>query len=634
MTDPTPNRPPLVDRAARPRAPRLPDAPPPTRTRFLLPLLAVILLSLIPALVLAWQRVGFEQAQKTVALVMDYPALAVQAQRVGLTPQALLDRYKALGVNGVAVYEDVIGNLVQRGDLYERRGSDLAAENPGENVNPQWTYLRALTPRGAEALRTLPGRYTIPTRKVTIAGQRWVGWPTDPDFLPAGPNTPLIKSLKAQGLVLVYRPYDDEAVREPGADWPDVPFVAFTGDEVIGARTPERLKKINERLGNRLPAIIESSDQRGLNTLVETHGGARMFALNLSWQNRIGPEAAASKYALAARERSQRLLYLRPFPTVYETEAFLKRTSALLQHSGVKIGQPVITLFQPNDTLRALCLFGPLAALLLLGLSFPLPRLGLTVAGLAVLAALGLNGLRPFESGALIAAITFPALGLVLRRSKVTDWFLATGLSLIGVLFVSGLGANRDSVLGLEPFRGVGLTLLAPLLFVGLSFLPRQDIRKTARDLYNTPLRLGDIAVMALGLGVFALVFLRRGNSTGLGVSDTEAQLRQNLQDSIIRPRFKEVAGHPLALLGLSGVLPGYFSLLLLLGGVVGQASILNTFSHFHTPLLISAARVFIGLGVGLVLGLIALPVVQFLLRFWNTHGARRVPVDAAEGQA
>ncbi|WP_034385751.1 DUF5693 family protein [Deinococcus sp. YIM 77859] len=598
--------------------------PPPTRHPLTVPLLAVILLSLLPALVLAWQRVAYEQAQKTVAVVMDYPALAVQAQRVGLEPQALLDRYRALGVNGVAVYEDVIGNLEQRGDLYVRRGADLAAEHPGADVNPQWVYLRALTPQGERELATLPGRYTIPTRRVTVAGQPWVAWPTDPSFLPAGPNEALIDALRAQGLVLVYRPYDDEAVKAPAADWPDVPFIAFTGDEVVGARTPERLAQVKAGLGQRLPALIEGSPQRELNTLIEGRGAARMFALNPSWQNRIGPIDSASKYALAARERSQRLLYVRPFPTVYETERFLKRTSELLQRAGVKVGSPVITPFQTNDTLRWLSLFGPLAALVLLGLSFPLPRLGLLVAGLTGLGALGLNGLQPFAGGALIAALTFPALGLVLRRSRVTDWFIATGLSLAGVLFVSALGANRESVLGLEPFRGVGLTLLVPLALVALSFLPRQDIRQTARDLYNTPLRLGDLAVLALGLAVFAVVFLRRGNATGLGVSDTEARLRQELQDSIIRPRFKEVAGHPLALVGLSGVLPGFFSTLLILGGVVGQASILNTFSHFHTPLLISAARVLIGLGVGLLLGLAAIPLLNFLLRLWENWGARR----------
>ncbi|WP_102128320.1 DUF5693 family protein [Deinococcus planocerae] len=633
MTEPTPTRTTVIRAAPGPLAPSSSDppaAPPPTRHRLTWPLLGVILLSLIPALMLAWNRVAYEQAQKTVAVVVDYPALVGQARRVGLEPQALLDRYKALGVNGVAVYEDVIGSLAQRGQIYVRSGADLAVENPGAGVNPQLIYMRSLVPGVAEAL---PARYTIPTRQVTIGGQRWVAWPTDPNFLPAGPNRQLVENLKAQGLTLVYRPYDDEAVRQPGADWPDVPFVAFTGDEVIGARVPERLEQINRRMGERLPALIEGNPQRELDTLVETHGAARMFAMNPSWQNRLGPEEVASKYALAARERTQRLLYVRPFPTVYETEAFLSRTRDLLARSGVKVGAPVVQPFGTNDTLRALCLLGPLAALALLGLSYPLPRLGLIVAALAGLGALGLNGGRPFEGGALIAAITFPALGLVLRRSRVTDWFLATGLSLVGVLFVSGLGANRDSVLGLEPFRGVGLTLVAPLALVALSFLPRQDIRKTGRDLYSAPVKLGDIAVMALGLGVFALVFLRRGNATGLGVSSTEAQLRQDLQDTIIRPRFKELAGHPLALVGLSGVLPGYFSLLLILGGVVGQASILNTFSHFHTPLLISAARCFIGLGVGLILGLIAIWAVKTGLRLWTTYGARR-PVAEAEVRA
>ncbi|MEF2279028.1 DUF5693 family protein [Deinococcus sp. YIM 134068] len=627
MTDPNPTRPSLSRAASGPLAPSSarPDAPPPTRHPLTWPLLGVILLSLIPALVLAWQRVGYEQGQKTVAVVVDYPALVQQARRVGLEPQALLDRYKALGVNGVSIYEDVIGSLEQRGQIYVKSGADLAFENPGAGVNPQFVYMRSLVPGAAEAL---PARYTIPTREVTIAGQRWLSWPTDPSFLPAGPNRELIASLGAQGLVLVYRPYDDEAVREPAADWPDVPFVAFTGDEVIGARTPERLEKVGARFGDRLPALIEGNPQRELDTLIETRGAARMFAMNPSWQNRLGPEDVASKYALAANERSQRLLYVRPFPTVYETEAFLRRTSELLGNKGIRVGTPAVAPFEPNDTLRWLSLLGPLAALVLLGLSFPLPRLGLLVAGLAGLGALGLNGLQPFPGTALIAAITFPALGLVLRRSRVTDWFVATGLSLVGVLFVSALGASRESVLGLEPFRGVGLTLVAPLALVALSFLPRQDLRKTARDLYTAPIKLGDIAVMALGLAVFALVFLRRGNTSAVGVSDTEARFRQELQDSIVRPRFKELAGHPLALVGLSGVLPGYFSLLLILGGVVGQASILNTFSHFHTPLLISATRCFIGLGVGLIAGLVAIQAVKFGLKLWTTYGSRRAVAE------
>ncbi|WP_233218682.1 DUF5693 family protein [Deinococcus arcticus] len=585
-----------------------------------------MLLSLIPTVLLAAQRVSYEQSQKTAALVMDYPAVAAQARRFGLEPEALLARYQQLGVNGVGLYEDVIGNLVQRGEVILKTGADLLADVPGAPVKAQNVYLRSVVPGAAEAL---PARYTIPTRTVQAAGQRWVEWPTDPTFLPTGPNRALLTRLQAKGLTVVYRPYADDALREPGADWPDVPFILFNGDEVIGARTPELLAKISERLTGRVPALIEGNPQRGLDTLVATHGAARTFSISPSWQNRLDPLTLASKYNLAARERSMRLLYLRPYPTIGETEALLIRTSELLRASGVRVTQPGVAPFEEHGLLRTLSLLGPLAALLLLGLSLPLPRLGLLAAAGTAALAFALNRLDPFAATALIAAVTFPALGLVLRRHRVTDWFLATGLSLAGVLFVSALGANKDSVLGLEPFRGVGLTLLLPLVLVALSFLPRQDLRQTARDIYHAPIKLGDVVVMGLGLAVFALVFLRRGNTTGASVSDTEAKLRQDLQDSLVRPRFKELAGHPLALVGLSGVLPGYFSALLILGGVVGQASILNTFSHFHTPLLISAQRCFLGLAAGLIAGLIGIWAVKTALRLWQTWGQKPGAVKA-----
>lgn len=597
----------------------LPPVAPAPAQRWRMPLLLAVMLALIPALMLAAERIRYEQDQHTVTLMMDYPALVAQAKRYGQDSQLFLDKYKALGINGIGMFEDVVGNLVQRGEVYIRSGADLAVEQPQAGFATNRIYMRSLKPGVAEAL---PARYNIPTREVSLGGYSWVEWPVDPQFLPAGPDQNMLAEFNRQKLVLAYRPYNDDSVKEPGADWPNVPFVIFNGDEVIGARTPELLEKINQRLGQRVPAMVEFNDQRGLDTLVETHGAVRTFSLQPAHQNKLQPEEVASKYALAARERSMRILYVRPFPTTNETEAMLTRTVELLKKDGIQIGTPVIRSFEPSTTLRWLTLLGPLAALMLVGLSYPLPRVGLLVTGLFGLLALALNKGQPFPSGALIAAIAFPSLGLVLRRGKVWDWLLATGLSLVGVLFVSALGANRESVLGLEPFRGVGLTLLAPLVLVGLSFLPRQDIRKTVADIYSAPIRLGDILIMGLGLAVFALVFLRRGNTSSVGVSDTEAKIRQDLQDSIIRPRFKELAGHPLALLGLSGILPGYFNMLLILGGVIGQASILNTFSHFHTPLLISATRCIIGIVVGFVAGLVAIEALKLALRLWKTYGA------------
>lgn len=579
-------------------------------------LLLIIVLALFPAIALAWQRISYEQSQRTTALVMDYPALVSQARRYGRSPADLLQHYKSLGVNGLALYEDVVSSLEQRGEMFSRTGAELLVQFPNDsNIKPNNVYLRSLV---AGTVEKLAKRYTIPTNWVSIGGNKWLEWPTDPRFLPAGPNQQQIAEFKKQGLVLVYRPYDDEAVKEVATDWPDVPFIAFTGDEVIGARTPERLEKVSQRMGQRLPAVIEANPQRGLEDLVEKYGAVRLFSLNPSWQNRLEPQATASKYNLAARERGMRLLYLRPYPTINETEDLLKRTSELLKSSGIAVTMPVISNFQANVTMQWLAALGPLAALVLLGLSYPLPRIGLAMAGFSLLLCLLLNYQHPLAALALVAAITFPALGLVMRRQHTSDWLWATGLSLAGVLFVSGLGTTRESILGLEPFRGVGLTLLLPILLAALSFLPPQDLRTTAAQLYNIRLKLGDVALMALALGLFVVMFLRRGNTTGGSISALELDLRQNLQDSLVRPRFKEIAGHPLGILGLSGAVPSYFGPLLMLGGVMGQASILNTFSHFHTPLLISAQRCFLGLGLGLLSGLLLTFAFKYGLQMWQ----------------
>lgn len=582
-------------------------------------LLLIIALALVPATMLTMDRVQFEKSQKTAAIVMDYPALVSQARRYGKEPKELLGEYQKLGVNGVTLYEDVIASLEQRGEIFNRTGAELLVQFPDDQrIKPHLVYTRSLV---EGTIENISQRYNIGTRPLQIGEHQWLEWDTDPRFLPIGPNTELVDELKAKGMTVVYRPYDDESLKEVAADWPDVPFIAFTGEEVIGARTPERLEQVKQNMGERLPALIEGNPQRGLSSLLGTRGAVRLFALNPTWQNRLTPQVTASKYNLAARERGMRLLYVRPYPTVNETSDFLGRLSKLLKTSQVQVTQPVVEHFAPNTLLQWLCMLGPLAALFALGLNYPLPRLGMLVAVGTLLLCFGLNFSRPFSAMALVAAVSFPALGLVLRRQKTTDWFVATALSLVGVLFVSALGTSLESAMGLEPFRGVGLTLLFPLVLTALSFLPPQDIRQTAAQLYQIRIRLGDVAVVGVSLLLLAFVMLRRGNTTGGVVSGTESDLRHYLQDTLVRPRFKEIAGHPLGLLGLSGSMPSYLGPLLMLGGVMGQASILNTFSHFHTPFLISAQRCFLGLGLGLLFGLVMIYVIKFVIRIWQTHG-------------
>ena len=68
-------------------------------------------------------------------------------------------------------------------------------------------------------------------------------------------------------------------------------------------------------------------------------------------------------------------------------------------------------------------------------------------------------------------------------------------------------------------------------------------------DFWRYPVRLGDVAIVFALLAAFTLVLLRRGNFPVIGASGAELGLRELLSEYFARPRFKELLGHPLAVL-------------------------------------------------------------------------------------
>jgi len=127
-------------------------------------------------------------------------------------------------------------------------------------------------------------------------------------------------------------------------------------------------------------------------------------------------------------------------------------------------------------------------------------------------------------------------------------------------------------------------------------------------------LRLGEVVLALLALAVLAVVLLRRGN-TSL-VPDLELQLRAVLQDWMVRPRFKEMFGHAVAVLALTQRWPSWVRAGMLAFAALAEASIVNTFSHYHTPLFISFARTINGAVVGLALGFLLAGGV-WMVRKW-----------------
>ena len=557
----------------------------------------LILLALVPSLLALVPRLEGERPGP-VALVMDAEALRAEAKAAGKDLLSALAAYRALGVNGIAFPERLVKDWVAEGVLLYRQGRELA--ETGLSAKPGWYYLKG----EVWLVDLLERAYALPKERLGP----WLGFPVDVQAFPAFYPLDEIQRAKEAGYYVVVRP-NNHRQRALDPTLPLVPegaeAVVFAGLEALGH--PYRLEEAKALV--RVPvALVEGTPQPGLQAFRE-RGLLRLFSLRYEWQLTLKPEEAADKYVLAARERSHQLLYLRPYPYQEETERFLRRLNEGLNASGIPTGTPRPRDFAPSP-LRHFAWLGVLAGLGLLALG--LPVYGPLVAFLLLLLALGYGG---SGGGALLAALVFPVLGFLGPRNGLWMWVRALGYALAGVVFLSAWGSTEEAVLGLSPFKGVSLTLLLPPLLVASSFLDKSYKEALVR-LYAHPLRLGEVALALLALFLLLLALLRRGNEAPL-VPEAELKLRSLLQDLMVRPRFKEVFGHALFPIALLLPWPRWVQNGLLFLAAIGIASILNTFSHFHTPLPISFFRVVNGAILGVLLGMVGVILVRRLRAWW-----------------
>ena len=569
-----------------------------------------------------------------VVLTLDGGEAEAEARAQGKTLEAALNEYKALGVGGVALYERTVSKLVSDSLLTYQPASTLKLLYPIARLRPGWYYLTG----PVEVLDRLASSWTIPTQKITIGTQTWLGAPLDVGGFPAGFDRELFKRLKADGFYLVARPLNNPNRKFEGQLVPpETDAVVFGGTEVLGF--PDKIDTVAAALGGKPIGFIESTDQRGFDLISKKLPVLRLFSIKPDWQNKLTPAEVTDKFVLAARERGHQILYLRPFNTVQDTQTFIALLQRDLERSHIPVGTPVVRDFTPSP-LRYAAWIGILAGLVLLATGLPAP-IGIPVTVLLTLFALGY---ARSEAGPLLAAMVFPALGFLENRPRASRpavlgiaggrvapastaseapvqgmgmWVAAVLYAFAGVIFLAALGSKPQTILALQTFKGVSLTLIVPPLLVALSFLPR-TFKSALNALYNYPLRLGEVALAIVGLAVVALALLRRGNdAAGSIVPGWELQLRAFLQDVMVRPRFKEIFAHALAPIALLLPWPAWLKNCLLLLVSVGVASILNTFSHYHTPLTISFFRVLNGIVIGLIVGFVGVWLVRRVRRWW-----------------
>ncbi|HWR38633.1 MAG TPA: DUF5693 family protein [Patescibacteria group bacterium] len=668
-------------------------------------LIALIVLGLLAALTIDWQRHRVEDKNSRVELVMDYDDVVELSQIDGVPLPELMTRFREAGVNSLAVSDTNLEKLTRTGQVAVLSGTTLLQEQKAGGVSqsvglaagtfrPEALYL-AVTgsdPALFEELKEDLARRLGADRvaEVSVGGQPMLEVRTNHEKIMKwnlGLSTAEMRLAAAQGLMVVARPANYAKVT--AAD------VEALFDRLDKAQLGERLTSFmfvgEEALGypGQLPLVAQKMQQRGMSLAMIEHPVQLQFVrqdglLPLAVDNgyrsvraytipkdelpKITVAESVRRIGVTDPERNIRMNLLRrcekiePGKTMTETNLFyVQEAKKELLRKGFSFGRAdTFEPYFPSPLLLAAVIAGATASgVLFLALILPLAvrwQYGLwaVLSILLTVPVLKGGGLLVRQMVALECAVIFPVLAMTWsldywqRRMDqqpaaspglgkvlvggLTALVVVSAISLAGGLYLGAVLADVRFFLEMEIFRGVKVTFVAPLLLMVVVYLTRYHLfaeveAAGARGFSRQVKRLLDFPVTIRTLLMFgaaaavALVYIgRSGHTAGVPVPDIEIKLRNFLDQAMYaRPREKEfLIGHPAYLLAVMAVARqwpriGHFALIML--ATVGQSSMVETFAHLRSPVLMSVMRGLDGLMVGAVLGILAVVAVQVLLQ-------------------
>lgn len=429
---------------------------------------------------------------------------------------------------------------------------------------------------------------------------------------------------------------------------PKLDMLMFNDKELPGY--PKKIETLYQLLvddkGNPIAPIgqIEFNDQKGFNKLallmnkdvvrLHTISNQEMSKFEGESQEQLakGMVEAIDRWDLAARERNMRALLVRffdidaPGSSLQTNLTYLSRIEDDLKEAGFTIGgdyQQMDSL-QVHDAARQAIGLGICAGLMLLLLELGLVRLavvGFMVSSVCWLVLYRISPTFAQQMMALLSVMVFPivsCLHFLPNRPLSLPQAMAKLLQLcavsaIGALLMVGILSEKLFMLKMSQFVGIKLAHVVPLIVVPFVLYIVRDKKPLTlcRSLVNKALDYKWAILFAILTGALAIYVIRTGNS-GTELSGSEQAMRQFLTDYLgVRPRSKEfLIGYPLSILYLMYG-PKHKSLwMLTIPLVIGQVSLVNTYAHIHTPLLISLQRSFNGLVLGIVFAVLFVAVV------------------------
>lgn len=617
----------------------------------------LLLPGLISAFILAGNRYRLESRNKAVELTLDFDELQSLSASSGTPMPALLERFKALGVTSIAVTEMLLGDLVSTGQVsYQEIPSPAGPQTiiyvPDAPLSER--VFRSLVARlGTEAF-TVGKRQSdrsVPSVQVSVA-------PAILNLMGIGLAPDEVALVKQSGLRVVARLQNNPAItdRSIGAALDDlrsdgIGQLICSGDSVLGFRglvesAANRIKSAGLVYGS-----VEFAKQKGDSGMCRYLDGrfVRVHSIPIAEMAAMDPSDAIERFARGVKERNIRLCYIRLFESSGEDPVKVNASFVYsIRRSITNAGYTLGPAHPFDDTKQSPVLLGLVTLSTAAGLALLLGSL-ITVSsvvqiGLFLVAFLMFTGLTLAadfgkQLTALAVAMIFPSLGIIrvygpyfeqeIKGAYIhpairsTSRFTrASAYSLVGAVMIAGMLGTRAYMVKNEQFVGIKAAHLLPLLlvvFVMAAGLPLMNeawpsvwkrIRENVSRIIAGPLFIWQAVAVVFVLAIIGFALMRTGNDPGVGVSIFELKFRAILDKiMVVRPRTKEfLIGHPALILGAAFVFARRRSigLPLVALGVLGQVSMLNTFCHIHTPLLLTAFRAFNGLVLGMIVGLIA----------------------------
>ncbi len=620
--------------------------------------IAVILIINIPFLL---ERIDYDKNNENYELIIDAGEFNDLTLRYdNLTLEELVGK----GLSGLALPAETIEDLIERGQvalwrsagvstLSEDLRKRLEAEEYNIGSNGALLYFdEEITRRSEDILEHWENIYNIKSMeyengKIIL----FPDWYEELEDLMPGYDQDLAAEAAELGLNLFVRmtSQPDNALNlalyedalELGAK-----SVIFSGDEVAGF--PGDIKNnasfINEagiRYGMIEPFIADQDGSREFAD-VAPDNVVRVHSIQQDEMEEYDVDRIVNRYIRAAKDRNVKYLYMRGFP-ISRTDndlagmqkSLIEGISTELETDGYITGgvKPLVQTDLAKWRIGSIVLAIVFLLYLFTEKLFVSKRrnliFGLITAGFLVF------------SGILVSIAPenifrqYLALGLAVLAPSISSFYIvdilegkpflkimqAIGITLAGSLFLNIILAKTEFYNQIESFRGVKVAFLMPLIFTVIYYLINEYNIKSPADLIKESKKFLDLIIrfkhiLLAGFVLFGLIIYvgRTGNIPLIPVPAWEIVIRDLLEELlVVRPRFKEfLFGHPF--LFLLPVIYKYFSYKLLgfigvIMATIGQITIVNSFSHLHTPLVVSLIRTWHGywlaLPAAIVIGLV-----------------------------